>query len=101
MKVLHLPFNKFLLLLTQIRGSLEVLFGENGHRRSSKRLGYIRGCTKEPKKEDPKYPNRVSENMLVVNWILNSMEESSAGSVIYCDTMDFGTPLRHQMFRKE
>lgn len=53
---------------------------------SSERLGYISGCIKEPKKEDPKYPNWVFENMLVVNWILNSMEESSAGSFRYCDT---------------
>ena len=40
----------------------------------AKRLGYINGRIKEPSKEDTKYEDWESENMLVMNWILNSME---------------------------
>ena len=49
----------------------------------SKRLGYIDGSIKEPEKEDPKYSDRVSENMLIMNWILNSMEEGISKSFKY------------------
>ena len=42
--------------------------------RGSKRLGYIDGNIKEPKKDDPKYSDWISESMLIMNWILNSME---------------------------
>lgn len=37
----------------------------------AKRLGYIDGKIVEPLKEDPKYIDWESENMLTMNWILN------------------------------
>ena len=46
----------------------------------TQRLGYIDGSIKEPNKNDPKYSDWVSKNMLVVNWILNSMEGGIAKS---------------------
>ena len=39
----------------------------------SRRLGCIDGSIKVTTKEDPKYSDWVSENMSVMNWILNSM----------------------------
>ena len=52
----------------------------------SRRLGYIDGSIKEPKKDNPKYSEWISENMLVMNWILNSMEGGIAKSFEYLDT---------------
>ena len=52
----------------------------------SKRLGYIDGSIKEPEKEDPKYSNRASENMVIMNWVLNSMEEGILKSFKYSAT---------------
>ena len=52
----------------------------------SRRLGYIDGSIKEPSKDDPKYSEWVSENMLFMNWILNSMEGGIARSFKYLDT---------------
>lgn len=37
----------------------------------SMRLGYIHGSIKEPDKDDSKYSDWVSGNMLLMNWILN------------------------------
>lgn len=51
-----------------------------------RRLGYIVGNMKEPNKEDPKYSDGVSENMLVMNWILNSMESGITKSLKYSST---------------
>lgn len=50
----------------------------------TKRLGYIAGCIKEPSKEDPKYEYWEPEYMLVMTWILNSMEALIAKSFQYC-----------------
>ena len=50
------------------------------------RLGYIDVSIKEANKNDPKYSDRVSENMLVMNWILDSMEGGIAKSFKYLDT---------------
>ena len=52
----------------------------------AKSLGYITGSIKEPSKTDPKYSDWESENMLVINWILNSMENDIAASFKYYDT---------------
>ena len=49
----------------------------------SKRLGYIDRRIKEPAKEDSKYSNWVSENMWIMNQILNLMEEGIAMSFKY------------------
>lgn len=51
----------------------------------SKRLGYINGSIKEPEKDEPKYSDWVSENMLVMNRILNSMEEGVAKGFKYSE----------------
>ena len=40
----------------------------------------------EPNKNDPKYSDWISENMLVVNWVLNSMEGGIAKSFKYLET---------------
>lgn len=47
-----------------------------------KRLGYIDGSLSKPDK-DYKYSDWLSENMLIINWLLNSMEESIASSFRY------------------
>ena len=49
----------------------------------SKRLCYIDGSIKEPAKGDFKYLDWISENMLTMNWIVNSMEEGIAKSLKY------------------
>ena len=50
----------------------------------AKRIGYINGYIKEPSKEDPKYEDWESENMLVMNWILNSLEPLISKSCRCC-----------------
>lgn len=52
----------------------------------AKRLGHIDGRIEEPLKDDPKYSEWVSKNMLVMSWILNSMEESLVANFKYFDT---------------
>ena len=37
-------------------------------------LAIFDGSIKEPEKNDPKYSNWILENILVMNWILNSMK---------------------------
>ncbi|RWR96262.1 Protein kinase domain-containing protein [Cinnamomum micranthum f. kanehirae] len=49
----------------------------------AKCLGYTNGRVKESSKEDPWYEEWESENMLVMNWILNSMEVVIAKSFRY------------------
>lgn len=53
----------------------------------AKRLGYIDERIKKLSKDDPKYPNWESENILIMNWTLNSMEENIAASFCHCDTV--------------
>lgn len=48
-----------------------------------KQFGYIDGSVKEPKDGDPKSVNWVAENKLIMTWILNSMEASTATSFTY------------------
>ena len=76
----------------------------------SKRHGYIDGSIKEPAEEDPKYQDWVSENifdwlsdnMLGMNWILNSMEEGIAGSFKHSDTTkELWASIEQHMLRKE
>lgn len=52
----------------------------------AKCLGYINGRINEPSKEDSNYEVRESENMLLMNWILNFMELLSSQSFRYCKT---------------
>ena len=49
-------------------------------------MGYINGLIKEPQKEDSKYEDWESENILVMNWILNSMEPLISKSFRYRTT---------------
>lgn len=48
----------------------------------AKRLGYRH--IKELPKEDPNFEDCESENMLLMNWILNSMEPLISKSFSYC-----------------
>lgn len=60
----------------------------------SRRLDYIDGSIKEPKKDDLKYSDWVSENILVMNWNLNSMEGGNAKSFdISTQRTNFGIPF--------
>lgn len=62
------------------------LFGNDGYSRSQKTWIY-RWKDKKLSKDDPKYPNWESENILIMNWTLNSMEENIAASFCHCDTV--------------
>ena len=64
----------------------------------SKRHGYIDGSIKELNKEDPKYLDCVSDTMLIMNWILNSIEKELRkvlNNLIL--QKNFGSPLRQPM----
>lgn len=68
----------------------------------SRGLGYADGSIKERKKNDPKYSDRVSKNMLVMNWIPNSMEGGIVKSFKYPGYYK-GTQVlyRDRLFSKE
>ena len=50
--------------------------------RRAKRLGYIKRSIEDPPKRI-QYSDWISENMLIMDWLLNSMEESIAANFKY------------------
>lgn len=91
-----------------VKITLDLLNGTNykdwaytGRIRRSRRLGYIDGSINEPKKDDPKYSEWVLENMLVMNWVQNSMKGGIAKSFKYLEMQrSFGIPSKLLMLKK-
>lgn len=51
-----------------------------------KKMGYITGTKKAPGETDPTYEDWNSENMLVMSWLVNSMEEHISRGLMFCKT---------------
>lgn len=54
------------------------------HREKKERLGYINGTIEEPSIDYPKHADCESNNLLVMAWLLNSMESSVSQGSISC-----------------